>query len=162
MSAWILLHEVSHLVRNDGPYDPSPTGQVFNRTMEANANDWATRFALAFWPQYQDDPRVLVKRGVGIGFALFALAANRVFLGGNLVSQTHPSPIRRVRNYFKYLENAFGTKFPTEVIKIENAVVSLLFGVMSFGRQPGDLTVEHETVAACLDYVEANFRPIVL
>jgi hypothetical protein len=163
MNAWILLHEVAHIVRNDGDYDLSPTGHVFNHAMEENADDWATRFALAFWRSYQDDPRLLVKRGVGVGFALFVLAAYEFFLGGSCVpSLTHPSPIRRVRNYFQYLDRTFGANFPTEVLKIQDAVVSLLFGVMSFGRSPSDLALEHETVADCLDYVEANFRPIPL
>ena len=160
MAGWILLHEFAHLVRNDGPYEDN--NESFNHTMEHNADDWATRMAINQWRSYRDDPAVLIKRGVSIGFALFLLAANQAFLGRSLESRTHPSAIERIRKFFAHLETNFSPSFGSEVLKIQDAIVALLFGVMAFGRKPKNLILEHDTVSDCLDYIESAWKPIRL
>jgi hypothetical protein len=99
MSAWILLHEFGHIVRQDR-YEEGPEGRDHNHAIEFAADSWAYRFLLNQWQLYSQQSDIFLKRGIGIAFAIFILSADRFYRGGMMNSNTHPHPVDRLLQYF--------------------------------------------------------------
>lgn len=158
MSAWILLHEVAHIIRQDA-YDLSPGGEAHNHTIEFAADAWAYRFLLDHWPSYSTNVDVLLKRGISIAFAIFIFSADRFFKGGKLGSLTHPHPVDRLLRFFDYLEQSH-SGHSQAVSRIEHAACICLFGTMGPHIPAATLTKEFPTSRACVEYLRPNFKPI--
>jgi hypothetical protein len=159
MSAWILLHEFGHIIRDD-KYDESPEGQIHNHTIEFAADAWAFRFLLDRWTSYSTNPDVLLKRGIGIGLAIFIISADRFFKKPTS-GHTHPHPIDRLLRFFDYLEMAHQTH-AKEVTQVEYAACICLFGTMAPHIQAESLATRFATPRECIEYLRPIFKPVAI
>lgn len=158
MSAWILLHEVAHIIRQDA-YDKSPGGQAHNHAIEFAADDWAYRFLLDHWRSYSTEEDVLLKRGIGIAFAIFILSADRYFKGGVVGSHTHPHPVDRLLRFFDYLETSHAANAQA-VSRIEHAACICLFGTIGPNLPATATQQSFATPRACVEFLRRNFQPL--
>ena len=98
----ILLHEIAHVVFADaGTSSDDPKQEEFR------ADEWADNWMLEQWSKYGADERILIKRCLGIAVA--HAPAIRLGVLPERPSLTHPSPIRRVVEFF----NRIGTGTPS-------------------------------------------------
>jgi hypothetical protein len=104
-AAWVLLHEIGHLVYGHRSTDP-PIRWI---PREYEADDWAGHWMLDRWTEYAADDRVFVKRAL----------AGTVFLGhvaafeshGRTPSVTHPNSAERLLHFLdSFVPRAPGTK----------------------------------------------------
>jgi hypothetical protein len=160
MSAWILLHEFGHIVRQDR-YDPGVDGRDHNHAIEFAADDWAYRFLMDRWQLFSEQTDVFLKRGIGVAFAIFILAANRFYRGGVVNSNTHPHPVERLLRYFEYLEQKH-PKFRAEVLQIQYAACVCLFGTVGPHVPEDELQTNFSKPRDCVEYLKQYFVPIAI
>ncbi|MGO8902016.1 MAG: phage exclusion protein Lit family protein [Isosphaeraceae bacterium] len=92
-AAWVLLHEVGHLVCKHRRSDP-PVRWI---PREFEADDWASHWMLDRWREYADDDRVFVKRALAGTLFLGHIAAFESH--GPTSSVTHPNPAERLLHF---------------------------------------------------------------
>lgn len=92
MSGRLLLHEFAHTVLDHQTAPDTPAATL--KAEEFAADEWADRWMLDRWQDYNDDERVLIGRCLGIALAY----APALILGidAKEPSESHPSPIERI------------------------------------------------------------------
>jgi Peptidase U49 len=98
----ILLHEIAHVVFAD-----AGTSSIDPKDEEFRADEWSDNWMLDQWKRYGTDERIFIKRCLGIAFA--HTPAIRLGIQPERPSETHPSPIRRVVQFF----DRIGTGLPS-------------------------------------------------
>lgn len=102
MVAFCLLHEIAHLESGDGKTgdDGIPLNQTDPHEMEFAADKWAYDWILSNWSRFSSDPRVFVKRTVGIIFSLAQMDEFRHHRGDTFAS-SHPEACDRLLRFFQ-------------------------------------------------------------
>ncbi len=93
VAAWVLLHEIGHLVCKHRRTDP-PVRWI---TREYEADNWASHWMLDRWREYAADDRVFVKRALAGTLFLGHVAAFESH--GRTSSVTHPTPADRLLHF---------------------------------------------------------------
>jgi hypothetical protein len=94
MIAFILLHEIGHVVRQLTGEEPPITSSDESIAAEFGADRWAICWILDSWRSYSPDPRVFVQRSTTISYGLSTVDAIEIlFL--SLEQRTHPGLAER-------------------------------------------------------------------
>ncbi len=101
MVAFCLLHEIAHLEKGDSKTDDNgaPLNQDDPHEIEFAADRWAYQWILERWKDYSSDPRVFIKRTLGIIFSLAQMDEFRHHQEQEFVS-SHPDACDRLLRFF--------------------------------------------------------------
>ena len=101
MVAFCLLHEIAHLESGDSITDEegAPLNNIEPHQMEFAADKWAYDWILTLWRQSSADPKVFVKRTLGIIFSLSMMDEFRHHQNRALAS-SHPQACDRLIQFF--------------------------------------------------------------
>lgn len=94
MIAFILLHEIGHVVRQHTGEEPLIDTSDESIAAEYGADLWAICWILGAWRLYNTNPLVLVKRSTSISFGLAAVDAIEVLFASER-RRTHPDIVSR-------------------------------------------------------------------
>lgn len=101
MVAFCLLHEIAHLESGDSKTDEG--GAALNQTdsvqIEFAADKWAYDWILTRWDQHSSDPRIFIKRTLGIIFAL-AMMDEFQHHREQAFNSSHPCACDRLLQFF--------------------------------------------------------------
>jgi hypothetical protein len=102
MGAFCLLHEIAHLEAGDSKTndDGSPLNGADPHQIEFDADKWAYDWILSRWGEYSDDPRVFVKRTLGVIFS-FAVIDEFRHHQEHSFSSSHPSAADRILRFLQ-------------------------------------------------------------
>lgn len=105
MVAFCILHEVAHLENGDSKTNDE--GRSINQEdaheIEFAADKWAYEWALERWADYSSDPKVFIKRTLGVIFSLAQMDEFRHHQKGAFPS-SHPDPCDRLLRFFQAYE----------------------------------------------------------
>lgn len=101
MVAFCLLHEIAHLESGDSKTDEegAPLNKIDPLQMEFAADKWAYDWILTRWSQSSTDPKVFVKRTLGIIFSLAMMDEFRHHLD-HAYASSHPNACDRLLQFF--------------------------------------------------------------
>lgn len=102
MVAFCILHEIAHLENGDSKTDDEgrPINQEDPYEIEFAADKWAYEWALGKWSDYSSDPKVFIKRTLGVIFSLAQMDEFRHHQKGSFPS-SHPEPCDRLLRFFQ-------------------------------------------------------------
>jgi hypothetical protein len=129
-AAWVLLHEIGHLVCGHRPADP-PIRWV---AREYEADDWAAHWMLDRWAEYRSDDRVFVKRAMAGTLVLGHFAAFEAH--GQTPSVTHPNPAQRLLHFLDhFVPREPGPKADAKELPWMAAMLIVLCQIQATGKQ---------------------------
>ncbi len=105
MVAFCILHEVAHLEKGDSKTDDE--GRSLNQEdpheIEFAADKWAYQWALEKWNGFSSNPKVFIKRTLGVIFSLAQMDEFRHHQKGSFAS-SHPEACDRLLRFFQDYE----------------------------------------------------------
>lgn len=138
MSAFILFHEIGHLIKGDAHCTRLIDAMRHNHQHEFEADEIAWDFAA--FNALRDGTDAVKKKRVGILIlALAVIAVDAAYRGGALISDTHPRPIDRIDRLIAYLHK-WGDDGGTLANAAEQIAARILYSaaaiIMELGGQP--------------------------
>ena len=105
MVAFCILHEIAHLERGDSKTDKNgePLNNDDPHDIEFAADKWSYQWILEKWSDFSRDPKVFIKRTLGVIFSLTMMDEFRHHQKNSLTN-SHPDSCDRLLRFFQDYE----------------------------------------------------------